>query len=704
MPLSQQETRNHVSRIREVVGQGVASDLVSRSWVRCMKEYGLDPAGGRLPGVLTHSALTQRRDRAASLIDSARVAMTMLYQQLADPDVAVVLVDRDGVILHLLADPRLESELAPLGMRPGAVWSEQEAGTNGMGTCLAAEGPVAIQRHEHFYSAYASLICSAVPVLDQQGDFAAVLNVTSRSILPENHLLALIGMAARMIENRLLDTSFGHAHPVHFHSAPEHLYSVHEGKLMVDRDGFILAANRSALALLGYDNQSALRSRRLDEIFHSSLQDILQRSMRNSFHPVPVYRTNTSTSFFAAAQYPRESAASLASAGTDTHEAPGFEPPASTPQSTPQSMPQSMPISMPASTPQSAFASSASAVRMSATAAAATPLALRGSHARVELGDPRVAEQFAVASRVIARGVPLVLRGETGVGKEVFAKALHLEGARCGAPFVAVNCGSLPESLIESELFGYRAGAFTGAQRQGRRGKILQADKGTLFLDEIGDMPLALQARLLRVLDERQVTPLGSETPVDVDLQLISASHRNLVEMVESGQFREDLYYRLSGVEISLPPLRERADKLALIHRMIREEAGVDLRMEDEVQAVLFNYAWPGNLRQMRHVLRTMVALREGEVLRLRQLPALLQQPSPRRAAAAAAEGEVAPAWGALDPIQANERAVLLRLLDGHRWNISLVAKTLAVSRNTLYRKLHRLHIPLSSNGTAHEH
>ena len=655
MPPSQQATRNHASRIRKVVGQGMrgfASDLVSRSWARCMNDYGLDPVGGRLPSVLSHGALDERREQVAPLIDSARVAMDTLYRQLDDPGIAVVLVDKDGVILHLLSDPRLESDLAPLGMRPGAVWSEREAGTNGMGTCLVAARPVAIRRHDHFFCSYASLTCSATPVLDQDGEFAAVLNVTSRSALPQSHLLALIGMTARTIENRLLDTRYGHAYPIHFHGTHEHLYTVHEGKLMVDGDGVILAANRSALGQLGCASQSALRGRRLDEIFHGSLHDILQRSLRNSFHPVAVRRTNAATRFFAAAQYPRESVKRRPAGAAGKPKGPGAG----------------------------------------------------AAGAQVERGDPYIAEQFAIASRVVSQGVPLVLRGETGAGKEIFAKALHCDGARGDGPFVAVNCGSLPESLIESELFGYRAGAFTGAQRQGRRGKVVQADKGTLFLDEIGDMPLALQARLLRVLDERQVTPLGTETPVDVDLQLISASHRNLVELVRSGQFREDLYYRLNGVEIVLPPLRERTDKLALIHHLIEEEAGAPLRIDADVRALLLGYAWPGNLRQLRHVLRTMVALRESDQLGIRQLPALLKRPVEDACAArAAAPFDPAvqrdPAHAAidsLDPIQANERAVLLRTLEGHRWTISHVAKTLGISRNTLYRKLHRLHIPLS--------
>jgi len=244
-----------------------------------------------------------------------------------------------------------------------------------------------------------------------------------------------------------------------------------------------------------------------------------------------------------------------------------------------------------------------------------------------KLGDPRLMGHWQTACKVIKKGIPVLLHGETGSGKEVFARLVHEHSPHASGEFVAVNCASIPESLIEAELFGYRAGAFTGAQRSGRRGKVLQADKGTLFLDEIGDMPLDLQARLLRVLDERRVTPLGSEEAQDVSFQLLSASHRDLAELVAQGRFREDLYYRLNGIELSLPALRERSDRRALILGILAEEAGDEVRLSAEADALLMGYAWPGNVRQLRHVLRTAVALMDGVMVLLEHLP-FLQSPT----------------------------------------------------------------------------
>jgi transcriptional regulator of acetoin/glycerol metabolism len=302
------------------------------------------------------------------------------------------------------------------------------------------------------------------------------------------------------------------------------------------------------------------------------------------------------------------------------------------------------------------------------------------------------------------------LCGETGAGKEVFARAVHDSSPHAGGAFVAVNCASLPEALIESELFGYRAGAFTGAQRMGRRGKILQADGGTLFLDEIADMPLELQARLLRVLDERQVTPLGTEETHSVDFQLISATHQHLPTLVAEGRFREDLFYRLAGIELLLPPLRERSDKRILIRAMLASEGGDDARLSEEAERALMEHAWPGNVRQLRHVLRSAAALANGQPITLQHLPSLVASvpPKPMHAAAAASKPDARGADdGAedpsaelhLNPIQANERKVLVDMLEQHRWNVSNVAKALDVSRNTLYRKLHKFHIEVSHPG-----
>jgi transcriptional regulator of acetoin/glycerol metabolism len=658
MPIT--DPLEHAHRIIDVVQRGarnVTSDAVAHSWARCLNEHGLDPSQRRRPPVLSRTEFPTRRNRMADVIDCARYEMTTLYQQLGDPQSAVVLTDTQGVILHMVSSHEFERVVQPLGLEIGAVWSEAECGTNGMGTCVMEAGPVVVQQTDHFLSQYTGLTCSAVPVYEPGGEMCAVLDVSSSSTQAQQHLLVLLGMTARMIENRLMDKRFRDNHPIHFHSRPEFVYTLHEGKLVVDEEARILAANRSAVIQLGKSVRE-LKGHTLDEIFQTTLDDMLQRSHRGAYHPIVVYRANAAHRFFAVARPPaHEVEAAMARACVR--------------------------------------ASSISVPQHSRVATHAVVHPGRTVPAALTFGDPRLRAHLATARRVLSGGTPLLLRAETGAGKEIFARAVHAETPRADGPFVAINCASLPETLIEAELFGYRAGAFTGAEKGGRRGKIAQADGGTLFLDEIGDMPLALQARLLRVLDERRVTPLGTDESRPVDFQLISASHRHLHEMVAEGAFREDLYYRLAGIELHLPPLRERSDCPELIRSLLGELGRPDAAITPAAWDLLVSHPWPGNVRQLHHVLRSAVALSDGAALTLEHFPSLRAGGSSPCANAVLDEPEVS----SLTQEQLQERQALRAQLEAQRWNVSHVAKTLGISRNTLYRRMHKLRIPVTQNG-----
>src|SRR5690348_5776467 len=244
---------------------------------------------------------------------------------------------------------------------------------------------------------------------------------------------------------------------------------------------------------------------------------------------------------------------------------------------------------------------------------------------------------------------------------------MHLVSRRAERPFVAVNCAAIPETLIESELFGYKPGAFTGARKEGMKGKIMQSSGGTLFLDEIGDMPLSLQTRLLRVLEEQEIVPLGSEVPIKVELHVIAASHRNLREMITRGEFREDLYYRLNGITLELPRLSDRSDRERVIHRALAAETHNGRPAAIEVDALqrLVAFPWPGNIRELRNVIRTALAICDGGVVRVIDLPREIREPlasgalAPLAPAAstAAAPAEIEPLETCANPLQAAERA-----------------------------------------------
>jgi transcriptional regulator of acetoin/glycerol metabolism len=345
----------------------------------------------------------------------------------------------------------------------------------------------------------------------------------------------------------------------------------------------------------------------------------------------------------------------------------------------------------------------------------------------LDTGDAQIAATLQKVRRVINRDIPLLIMGETGTGKELLARAVHQDSNRARQPFVAVNCASIPESLIEAELFGYEEGAFTGARRKGAVGRIVQAHGGTLFLDEIGDMPLSLQARLLRVLQERNVTPLGSLKSIPVDIAVIGATHRNLREMIGAGTFREDLYYRLNGLVVRLPALRDRSDLDVVARRILLAECPQETpEIDPSVLALFKAYAWPGNLRQLANVLRTAAVMGAGEghicehhlsddfledvrPVRPYASPATAAQapaPIPPQAttlsepatAAAAPEHPMLPSRDA-EPVPAAqpeaprtlgeaEIDMIRSALAAADGNISVASKRLGISRNTIYRKL----------------
>jgi transcriptional regulator of acetoin/glycerol metabolism len=604
--------------------QGPASDpSIARSWLRCLKDYHLDPSQAMAPTVLEHGRLLESRERLQQVLQIAGGEMNSLHQQLSGAGHAVLLTDARGVILNCITAPAERKVFERAGLWLGADWSEAREGTNGIGTCLVERQALTIHQGEHFRGRHTGLTCSASPVFDPHGELLAVLDVSSAreevSRQSQFHTMALVNLSAKMIESCYFLRHFENQWLLRFHLQAESVGLFSEGLLAFDGEGRICAVNQSALNLLGHGRASLL-GQPVEAFFDCSLDQLLSRA-----------------SVTAAASWPLRSADGRV-----------------------------------------LFASLRGQAQRQARVE--NPLVVKPSAvAQVDicLGDEGLQLSFRRALKVFERDVPLLINGETGSGKEAFAKAVHHASQRADKAFVALNCASIPESLIESELFGYRGGSFTGARKEGMRGKLQQADGGTLLLDEIGDMPLALQTRLLRVLEDRMVVPIGGE-PQAVDVRIISATHRNLLERVKDGSFREDLYYRLNGLEVALPALRDRSDKSQLLTFLLKQEAGSErITIAQDAREALLAYAWPGNVRQLRTVLRTLVALSEGGVIGMDDLPAYLLDEAPEVEAVEA-------------PLAEAERATLLCVLEQQRWHMTHVAEQLGISRNTLYRKLRK--------------
>jgi transcriptional regulator of acetoin/glycerol metabolism len=642
--------------------QSAVSSMIGASWRRCMIDYSLDPARGQEPFVVDSQTLKEYRNRHEYLIQVASAEIDWLYDHIAMSGCALLLTDAGGIVLYEKADPTILETFRLAGLQLGADWSELRQGTNGMGTCIAENRPIIVHRDEHFSASHIGLSCTAAPIHDPDGSLVAVLDASTLNAQgtrdTQTHIMALVQLSAKLIEKCLFLRHFQRGSVLRFHARPEFVNLQHDGALALASDATVIAADEMAMRLLGVAQRGELIGRRIDEIFDMRTAEMMDPVSPSAVGLWPVRDALMGRRYFA----------SLSREAPDV----GF----SKYRVRSARSPDVMQLAPPQSTKD--------------------VLELEDLAGE----DPQMLRIVRSARRVAASPVSVMIQGATGTGKELFARALHAASGR--SPFVALNCAAIPESLIESELFGYKSGAFTGARREGMKGTILQASGGTLFLDEIGDMPLALQTRLLRVLEEHEVVPLGAEKPMKVDLRVVCASHQNLRSMISRGQFREDLYYRLNGITLELPRLADRTDKDQLIRNLLGAETsdGRPVAIETDAFQCLLDYDWPGNIRELRNVIRTALAICDGGVVRLRDLPSEVRNGASGAVAAElqspvfdTADAGVSDLGHSLSPIEAAERQALVKAIRTTEGNMARAATLLQVSRSTLYRRCRRLRI-----------
>jgi len=537
------------------------------------------------------SALKELIEKNNRLKSCALPFMETLYEQVVNTHSMVLLTDASGTIIESLGDDDFLVKAQKVALAPGVTWSEEYKGTNAIGTALIEELPTVVHGQDHFLDINRFLTCSAAPIFDPNGVAIGVLDVTGDYRSYHRHTMGLVRMSAQMIENHLFNSSFQDAIIVQFHQRGEFLGSVVEGAAAFSPAGKFLAANRAAMVQFGMSS-NALKSHTFSSLFGMPLSALIDHY--RTCNPIPLilclHNGNQVTA-----------RASLGSVGRGRI----FDSVGLVKNNGDTSLGQAQaPVTQKANT----------------TCQKSRHLS---SLKYLNTGDNQVARIIDKVGKVIDKDIPILILGETGTGKEILAQAIHNDSPRQDKPFVAVNCASIPETLIESELFGYEDGAFTGAKKKGSQGRILQANGGTLFLDEIGDMPISLQARLLRVLQERVVTPLGSQKSIPVNLQVICATHRNLRDQISAGLFREDLYYRLHGLVVRLPALRERTDLQKIIQRILENEShNPRIQVSAEVMSAFTTHSWPGNIRQLTNILRTAsVMTDEREVIEWDHLP-----------------------------------------------------------------------------------
>jgi len=636
----------------EIINQTLDSDFqpqIVRSWERCLSKHNLDPSTVDKPILLTEKSLRDYLDPLEDFLFFAQSGMQKLYKMLSSVGYVLLLCDANGVTVDYLGNPKDERETREAGLCPGSVWLESLAGTCGVGTCLEERRALTVHREDHFSAPFIGLSCTAAPLYYPDGTLLGALDA-SLLYSPESKdsqavALLLLNSHARLIENAYFVRKCRDTWMIRFNRMQAFVEVTTENIIAVNSDGFIVAANFNAANELTKQGGCNPISRHLNDVFELRFEDVVNHALNKANMIFPIRVINTGLQYFATFSAPETKRARQLDNRDSTEAAPS-------------------------------------------TKSSPTPhLTLN----QLAGADPRMKQNVRYARRVMNKSIPILLIGETGTGKEVFARAIHEASDRAAKPFVALNCASIPESLIESELFGYKPGAFTGAHIKGMRGKILQSDGGTLFLDEIGDMPLNLQTRMLRVLAEKEILPLGSEIPVKVDLNVICATLRNLEDLVQKGQFREDLYFRLNGITIILPPLREREDKALLIRNVLAAGSGnSDIKISAEAFEVLWKYSWPGNIRELHNALRYAQAVDDNGTIGIDDLPIgkLTAVSEPSASTATARKNENPLEIGNTGSIEDAERSVMLDVLTKQRWNLSKAARELCISRPTLYKMM----------------
>ena len=633
----QARQRQHIESVIRLAAEGGAlppqlaavhdpEQVIRESWRRCVQQHRLDPTRMQEAVILPLHRVREHQERIDDFLRIARHGLEALYQQVAGMGYCVLLTDARGVTVDFIGDLQLDASLRRAGLYLGSDWSEHRAGTCGVGTAIATGHALTVHQDDHFDATHIPLTCTAAPVFDPLGRLNAILDIsalTSPQAKSTQHLaLQLVKVYASRVENANFLRWFRNDWVIKLHPSPEFVEISPDHLLALDAAGRIIGHNRAAQQLLEAEAGTTVLGLPFDRCCSVRFDDLGRyvRSAPGDRRAVTL-ATSGRVLFLHAVPPPTRHPAPVA---------PSVEP------------------EIPA------------------------PLAALSG------GDPQLDRQIARAARLVDTPVSILLTGETGSGKESFAKALHQAGRRAARPFVAVNCAAIPETLIESELFGHLAGSFSGAAARGKRGLIQEADGGTLFLDEIGDMPLALQARLLRVLAEREVLPVGATKPVPVDIRVVAATHCDLEALVRAGRFRDDLFYRLAGAHLQLPPLRERRDLPWLLGRLLRQgEPAVQLSAEAE--AMLRGHAWPGNLRELHNVVEFARAVCRDGVVGVHDLPDHL-------VATLAKAQRDHPAPALLPP----DARLLLQYLRAARWNVSAVAHQMGLSRMTVYRRMKR--------------
>lgn len=641
---------------------GYVRPEIERSWIRCRNAQ-VDPFRKGSSLILEAKELDELRFKKQDLIKISRPIMENLYKFVAGTGFLVLLSDERGFIMEILGDRDTWKNAQNINLISGSSWVEEEGGTNGIGTALVLQKPVQITGAEHYCKEVQAWTCSACPILNDKGMIIGVLQMSGPSHATHLHTLGMVVAAAQAIveqirvqqKNRELILVNNRLGNIFDHMS--------DGVIILDSEGISTHVNPAAEKILN-KSASTLLNTGIESVFNgkccTQIKELL--TMGKSFADVEVL-LESEKSYHCC----------LVSGKSIQDEKENI--------------------------------GGGVLIIKSLNKIKNLVNRLSGAQANFHFDDiigqsPEIREAVRIAMLAAESDSNVILCGESGTGKEMFAQAIHNLSFRKNGPFVALNCGAIPRELIGSELFGYVDGAFTGAKKGGRPGKFELAGGGTLFLDEIGDMNFGKQASLLRAIQERKIVRIGGDKVIPVDVRIISATNKNLHEEVEKGNFRQDLFYRLNVISVTLPPLRKRPDDIPLmfnyfLQQECRRMGTAIKKIDPEVIYVLQQYSWPGNIRQLQNIAERMACIARDRVLNVGDLPpeilAAKETPIvlPRKKTNSESLVSIKQErQKRKEQLAETERAELINMLVRYGGNISKVAEQMGVSRNTIYRKI----------------